>query len=168
MFIFITLFLRCETQAWAEGVEPAPSRDRKQDSLQTPVVGRGSCSWPQGPESLCLSFLISPGHGGGRDIRGQDPRPQPPEEKRQGWGRRNGHRQGGKAPCRQPCHGIAAFPTELITPCDLDPTSPLSLRSPSSRSPSSRGSLLDLQVLNSCNSASRHWVAQPAALCGPG
>lgn len=85
MFILIILFLRCRNAEQAEGVKSGQLRDWNPHPLQTPLVGVG---WGGAPapglravKALCLCFLISPGHRGGRDIRGQKPQPPAREEK---------------------------------------------------------------------------------------
>lgn len=78
---------------------------------------------------------------------------------------------------RQPCPGITAFRTELITPCDIGPTSPcgdiLSNHQPDSlcscRGWGQLGPPLNpqaLQAASTADTARRHWVAQPPAMCG--
>lgn len=90
--------------------------------------------------------------------------------------------QGEKSPSEQPCPGVTAFPTELITPCHLEPTSPfgdiLYTYQPSLPLAFSRfvpaeawGQLRPSQAPGPAgcpcrDSAGRHWVAQPPALCG--
>lgn len=90
--------------------------------------------------------------------------------------------QGEKGPCLQPCPGITAFPTKLIIPCGLEPTSPfgdiLSTRqlslifafSPFAlQGPERPGPARDIQALQTAataDSAGGHWASQPPALCG--